>query len=51
MLRQGLTILTWSSLMLESFFQEVESVLDMFNQLLKKVKAVIFQRHTLTLER
>ncbi|KAM7319109.1 hypothetical protein ACRRTK_022221 [Alexandromys fortis] len=36
-LRQGLTILTWSSLMLESFFQEVESVLDMFNQLLKKI--------------
>ncbi|CAO2608635.1 Dynein axonemal heavy chain 8 [Lemmus lemmus] len=36
-LRQGLTILTWSSLMLESFFREVESVLDMFNQLLKKV--------------
>ncbi|KAL1771588.1 dynein heavy chain 8, axonemal [Sigmodon hispidus] len=36
-LRQGLTILTWSSLMLGSFFQEVESVLDMFNQLLKKV--------------
>ncbi|XP_077876201.1 dynein axonemal heavy chain 8 isoform X2 [Ictidomys tridecemlineatus] len=36
-LRQGLTILTWSSLTLESFFQEVESVLDMFNQLLKKV--------------
>lgn len=36
-LRQGLTILTWSSLTLESFFQEVDSVLDMFNQLLKKV--------------
>nr|AAK60623.1 axonemal dynein heavy chain 8 long form [Mus musculus] len=36
-LRQGLTVLTWSSLMLESFFKEVESVLDMFNQLLKKV--------------
>ncbi|XP_051710736.2 dynein axonemal heavy chain 8 isoform X1 [Oryctolagus cuniculus] len=36
-LRQGLTILTWSSLTLESFFQEVESVLNMFNQLLKKV--------------
>uniref|UniRef100_A0A8C2VG97 Dynein axonemal heavy chain 8 n=1 Tax=Chinchilla lanigera TaxID=34839 RepID=A0A8C2VG97_CHILA len=36
-LRQGLTILTWSSLTLESFFQEVESVLGMFNQLLKKV--------------
>ncbi|MEJ1288061.1 hypothetical protein NN561_019090 [Cricetulus griseus] len=36
-LRQGLTILTWSSLMLESFFHEVEFVLDMFNQLLKKI--------------
>ncbi|XP_040838895.1 dynein heavy chain 8, axonemal isoform X1 [Ochotona curzoniae] len=36
-LRQGLTILTWSSLTLESFFHEVESVLNMFNQLLKKV--------------
>ena len=40
-LRQGLTVLTWSSLMLESFFKEVESVLDMFNQLLKKVKPII----------
>ncbi|XP_045354026.1 dynein axonemal heavy chain 8 isoform X3 [Leopardus geoffroyi] len=36
-LRQGLTILTWSSLTLESFFQEADSVLDMFNQLLKKI--------------
>ncbi|XP_044913422.1 dynein axonemal heavy chain 8 isoform X4 [Felis catus] len=36
-LRQGLTVLTWSSLTLESFFQEVDSVLDMFNQLLKKI--------------
>ncbi|XP_073740929.1 dynein axonemal heavy chain 8 [Callorhinus ursinus] len=36
-LRQGLTILTWSSLTLESFFQEVDLVLDMFNQLLKKI--------------
>uniref|UniRef100_A0A8D1HDP7 AAA+ ATPase domain-containing protein n=1 Tax=Sus scrofa TaxID=9823 RepID=A0A8D1HDP7_PIG len=36
-LRQGLTILTWSSLTLESFFQEVDSVLDMFSQLLKKI--------------
>ncbi|EHB05914.1 Dynein heavy chain 8, axonemal [Heterocephalus glaber] len=36
-LRQGLTILTWSSLTLESFFQEVQSVLGMFSQLLKKV--------------
>uniref|UniRef100_H0WXE9 Dynein axonemal heavy chain 8 n=1 Tax=Otolemur garnettii TaxID=30611 RepID=H0WXE9_OTOGA len=36
-LRQGLAILTWSSLTLESFFQEVDSVLDMFNQLLKTI--------------
>ncbi|XP_031820772.1 dynein heavy chain 8, axonemal isoform X3 [Sarcophilus harrisii] len=36
-LRQGLTILTWSSLTLDSFFQEVDSVMNMFNQLLKKV--------------
>ncbi|XP_030652607.1 dynein heavy chain 8, axonemal [Nomascus leucogenys] len=36
-LRQGLTVLTWSSLTLESFFREVELVLDMFNQLLKKI--------------
>ncbi|XP_074204733.1 dynein axonemal heavy chain 8 isoform X2 [Camelus bactrianus] len=36
-LRQGLTILTWSSLTLESFFQEVDLVLDMFSQLLKKI--------------
>ncbi|XP_074092949.1 dynein axonemal heavy chain 8 [Macrotis lagotis] len=36
-LRQGLTILTWSSLTLDSFFQEVDSVTNIFNQLLKKV--------------
>ncbi|XP_047590735.1 dynein axonemal heavy chain 8 isoform X1 [Lutra lutra] len=36
-LRQGLTILTWSSLTLETFFKEVDSVLNMFNQLLKKI--------------
>lgn len=46
MLRQGLTILTWSSLTLESFFQEVDSVLDMFNQLLKKVYRYIFKKLT-----
>uniref|UniRef100_A0A8C4Y3D3 Dynein axonemal heavy chain 8 n=1 Tax=Gopherus evgoodei TaxID=1825980 RepID=A0A8C4Y3D3_9SAUR len=37
-LRQGLTILTWSSLTLDSFFQEVDEVMNMFKQLLKKVK-------------
>uniref|UniRef100_A0A8D0G5C6 Dynein axonemal heavy chain 8 n=1 Tax=Sphenodon punctatus TaxID=8508 RepID=A0A8D0G5C6_SPHPU len=36
-LRQGLIILTWSSLTLDSFFQEVEEAMNMFNQLLKKV--------------
>uniref|UniRef100_F7EDE6 Dynein axonemal heavy chain 8 n=1 Tax=Monodelphis domestica TaxID=13616 RepID=F7EDE6_MONDO len=36
-LRQGLTILTWSSLTLGGFFQEVDSVMNMFNQLLKQV--------------
>ncbi|EMP24496.1 Dynein heavy chain 8, axonemal [Chelonia mydas] len=35
-LRQGLTILTWSSLTLDSFFQEVDEVMNMFKQLLKK---------------
>lgn len=46
MLRQGLTILTWSSLTLESFFQEVDSVLNMFNQLLKKVKIDKYEKTT-----
>ncbi|XP_074845897.1 dynein axonemal heavy chain 8 [Carettochelys insculpta] len=36
-LRQGLTILTWSSLTLDSFFQEVDEVMNMFKQLLKMV--------------
>ncbi|XP_010219892.1 PREDICTED: dynein heavy chain 8, axonemal [Tinamus guttatus] len=36
-LRQGLTMLTWSSLTLDSFFQEVDEVLYMYKQLLKKV--------------
>ncbi|NXF39619.1 DYH8 protein, partial [Nyctibius bracteatus] len=36
-LRQGLTMLTWSSVRLESFFQEADQVLYMFKQFLKKV--------------
>ncbi|KAM4694178.1 LOW QUALITY PROTEIN: dynein axonemal heavy chain 8 [Discoglossus pictus] len=39
-LRQGLTILTWSSLTLEFFFREAEMALDELKQLLKKVKDV-----------
>nr|XP_021145140.1 dynein heavy chain 8, axonemal isoform X1 [Columba livia] len=36
-LRQGLTMLTWSSVTLESFFQEADQVLYMFKQFFKKV--------------
>ncbi|KAM6082368.1 dynein axonemal heavy chain 8 [Chlamydotis macqueenii] len=36
-LRQGLTTLTWSSVTLESFFQEADQVLYIFKQFLKKV--------------
>ncbi|KAM6207378.1 dynein axonemal heavy chain 8 [Sarcoramphus papa] len=36
-LRQGLTMLTWSSVTLESFFQEADQVLCIFKQFLKKV--------------
>ncbi|KFV66664.1 Dynein heavy chain 8, axonemal, partial [Dryobates pubescens] len=36
-LRQGLTMLTWSSVSLESFFQEADQVLYMYRQFLKKV--------------
>uniref|UniRef100_A0A8B9MIB1 AAA+ ATPase domain-containing protein n=1 Tax=Accipiter nisus TaxID=211598 RepID=A0A8B9MIB1_9AVES len=36
-LRQGLTTLTWSSVTLESFFQEADQVLIIFKQFLKKV--------------
>ncbi|KAJ7404297.1 hypothetical protein WISP_146823 [Willisornis vidua] len=35
--RQGLTMLTWSSVALENFFQEADQVLDVFKQLLRKV--------------
>ncbi|NXW53015.1 DYH8 protein, partial [Eurystomus gularis] len=36
-LRQGLTMLTWSSATLESFFQEADQVLYIYKQLLKEV--------------
>ncbi|XP_075002904.1 dynein axonemal heavy chain 8 isoform X1 [Calonectris borealis] len=36
-LRQGLTMLTWSSVTLESFFQEADQILYIFKQFLKKV--------------
>ncbi|XP_009878765.1 PREDICTED: dynein heavy chain 8, axonemal [Charadrius vociferus] len=36
-LRQGLTMLTWSSVTLESFFQEADQVLYIYKQFLKKV--------------
>ncbi|NWI95792.1 DYH8 protein, partial [Pitta sordida] len=36
-LRQGLTMLTWSSVTLESFFQDADQVLYIFKQLLRKV--------------
>ncbi|XP_053918562.1 dynein axonemal heavy chain 8 isoform X2 [Cuculus canorus] len=37
LLRQGLTMLTWSSATLESFFQEAEQVLYILKQVLKQV--------------
>uniref|UniRef100_A0A8C0EXI2 Dynein axonemal heavy chain 8 n=1 Tax=Bubo bubo TaxID=30461 RepID=A0A8C0EXI2_BUBBB len=36
-LRQGLTMLTWSSVTLESFFQEADQVLCIFKQFLKQI--------------
>jgi len=36
-LRQGLTKLTWSSVTLESFFEEADQFLCMFKWFLKKV--------------
>ncbi|NXH84859.1 DYH8 protein, partial [Edolisoma coerulescens] len=39
-LRQGLTILTWSSVTLETFFQEADEVLHIFRQLLRKVSVL-----------
>ncbi|NXC02597.1 DYH8 protein, partial [Orthonyx spaldingii] len=39
-LRQGLTMLTWSSVTLETFFQEADEVLHIFRQLLRKVNVL-----------
>uniref|UniRef100_A0A8C5TYT3 Dynein axonemal heavy chain 8 n=1 Tax=Malurus cyaneus samueli TaxID=2593467 RepID=A0A8C5TYT3_9PASS len=36
-LRQGLTMLTWASVTLETFFQEADEVLHVYRQLLRKV--------------
>ncbi|OXB65796.1 hypothetical protein ASZ78_008863, partial [Callipepla squamata] len=36
-LRQGLTMFTWSSVTLDSYFQEADEVLCMFKQFLKKI--------------
>ncbi|KAH0622614.1 hypothetical protein JD844_025060 [Phrynosoma platyrhinos] len=49
-LRQGLTILTWSSLTLPSFFQEVDEVMKMFNQLLKKINDLCEMQIDLTMK-
>uniref|UniRef100_A0A8C3TQI8 Dynein axonemal heavy chain 8 n=1 Tax=Catharus ustulatus TaxID=91951 RepID=A0A8C3TQI8_CATUS len=40
-LRQGLTLLTWSSVTLETFFQEAEEVLHVFRQLLRRVNTYL----------
>ncbi|NWI40441.1 DYH8 protein, partial [Picathartes gymnocephalus] len=39
-LRQGLTMLTWSSVTLETFFQEADHVLHIFGQLLRRVNII-----------
>ncbi|NXR71486.1 DYH8 protein, partial [Pycnonotus jocosus] len=39
-LRQGLTMLTWASVTLETFFQEAEQVLHIFRQLLRRVTVI-----------
>ncbi|NXY25637.1 DYH8 protein, partial [Atrichornis clamosus] len=39
-LRQGLTMLTWSSVTLETFFQDADQVLYVFKQLLRKVNVI-----------
>lgn len=36
-LRQGLTMLTWSSVTLETFFQEADQILHIYRQLLRRV--------------
>uniref|UniRef100_A0A8C2TFR5 Dynein axonemal heavy chain 8 n=1 Tax=Coturnix japonica TaxID=93934 RepID=A0A8C2TFR5_COTJA len=49
-LRQGLTMLTWSSVTLDSFFQEADEVLCMFKQFLKKVNDICEARIDLILK-
>ncbi|ETE64448.1 Dynein heavy chain 8, axonemal, partial [Ophiophagus hannah] len=49
-LRQGLTVLTWSSLTLNSFFQDVDAVMKMFNQILKKINDLCEMQIDLTLK-
>ncbi|NXB52763.1 DYH8 protein, partial [Leucopsar rothschildi] len=39
-LRQGLTLLTWSSVTLETFFQEAEKVLHVFRQILRRITVI-----------
>ncbi|NXU62099.1 DYH8 protein, partial [Horornis vulcanius] len=39
-LRQGLTMLTWASVTLETFFLEAEQVLHVFRQLLRRVTVI-----------
>ncbi|NXV03318.1 DYH8 protein, partial [Cettia cetti] len=39
-LRQGLTMLTWASVTLETFFQEADQVLHVFRQLLRRVTVI-----------
>uniref|UniRef100_A0A803VLU3 Dynein axonemal heavy chain 8 n=1 Tax=Ficedula albicollis TaxID=59894 RepID=A0A803VLU3_FICAL len=44
-LRQGLTLLTWSSVTLETFFQEAEKDLHLFRQLLRRVNSLILRQY------
>uniref|UniRef100_A0A8C9NK88 Dynein axonemal heavy chain 8 n=1 Tax=Serinus canaria TaxID=9135 RepID=A0A8C9NK88_SERCA len=39
-LRQGLTMLTWSSVTLETFFQEADQILHTYRQLLRRVNVI-----------
>ncbi|NXR60449.1 DYH8 protein, partial [Rhadina sibilatrix] len=49
-LRQGLTMLTWASVTLETFFQEADQVLHIFRQLLRRVTVISDVRIGLILE-
>ncbi|NWT51238.1 DYH8 protein, partial [Erythrocercus mccallii] len=49
-LRQGLTMLTWASVTLETFFQEADQVLHIFRQLLRRVTVISDVRIGLLLE-